>query len=95
MITPFRKNWAKGARLDFLESHIDAHHEKRRNGRGAGIEYTHQVINAFVLKFSWWLPMHQDPPPDFVPDESTLSAEDLGMKKAALDRLVTVRRAAF
>ena len=35
--------------------------------------------------------MQPDPPPDFVPDESTLSAEDLSMKKAVLDRLVTVR----
>lgn len=91
VITPFRKNWAKGARLAFLESHIDAHQEKRRNGRAAGLEYTQQVINAFVAKFSWWLPMQPDPPPDFVPDESTLSAEDLSMKKVALDKLVTVR----
>ena len=54
------------------------------------MEYAHSVVNAFVVRFPWWLPMSAEPDPEVDYAESTLSPEDLELKKKALDRLTKV-----
>lgn len=82
LLRTLKKGWAKGARLAFLESHIQAYKEAGLHSKRRRTSYTDQVVNEWFTRFHWTLPIESDDPSPSTP--STTIAEDLSPADAKL-----------
>ncbi|KAJ8518862.1 hypothetical protein ONZ45_g4096 [Pleurotus djamor] len=60
---PLTRNWAKGARLEFLVDNLDSYIESASRDRNASRTTLNRIVNDYFAKFSWRLPLTVDPPP--------------------------------
>ena len=83
LLRTLKKGWAKGARLAFLESHIQAYKEAGLHSKCRRTAYVDQVVNEWFTRWHWTLPIESDDPSD--PSKpSTTIAEDLSPADAKL-----------
>jgi hypothetical protein len=75
LLRTLKKGWAKGARLAFLEGHIQGYKEAGLHSKRRRISYTDQVVNEWFTRFQWTLPIESDDPSPSTP--STTIAEDI------------------
>ena len=82
LLRTLKKGWAKGARLAFLESHIQAYKEAGRHSKRRRTAYVDQVINEWFTRFHWSLPVDTNSPSPSL--TATTFAEDLSPADAKL-----------
>jgi hypothetical protein len=90
-----KRNWAKGSRLTFLNSHLDAFKAARLQSLSKASEYIDQVVNEYFRRFDWRLPLTEEPTvplnADAIPPMEILSAEELEKKAKIVAQMKTVR----
>lgn len=75
LLRTLKKGWAKGARLSFLEGHIQPYKEAGLHSKARRTAYVDQVVNEWFARFHWTLPIDNDDPSPSTP--SSTIAEDL------------------
>ena len=75
LLCTLKKGWAKGARLAFLQSHIQAYKEAGLHSKNCCTAYVDQVVNKWFTQFHWISPIESNNPSSSEP--STMIAEDL------------------
>ena len=56
-----KRNWAKGSRLAFLNSHLKGFVAACLQSHAKASDYTDRVINEYFVKFNWHLPLNKKP----------------------------------
>lgn len=94
-VLPFRRNWAKGSRLAFLESKILPYKDARHKSKSAADDYADQVVNEFCAIYPYDAPMDQELAADQPPVERCLDISltqfERDKKAALISRLRTVQ----
>ncbi|KAJ8509187.1 hypothetical protein ONZ45_g8617 [Pleurotus djamor] len=65
---PLTRNWAKGARLEYLDDNLDKFIESLNHGRDASRALLDSVVNGYFSIFDWRLPLTAEPDPANPPD---------------------------
>ncbi|KAJ8502452.1 hypothetical protein ONZ45_g11743 [Pleurotus djamor] len=87
---PLTRNWAKGARLEYLVDHLDEYIENADRGRDACRATLDRIVNDYFKKFDWRLPLTDDPDPTSPPNrDETLSAADNDTKGLVVSKMRT------
>ena len=82
LLRTLKKGWAKGARLAFLQSHIQPYKEAGLHSKSRRTAYVDRVVNEWFTRFHWTSPIESDDPSSSEP--STTIAEDLSEADAKL-----------
>ena len=96
-----KRNWAKGQRLEFLQSHLVPYQSALRQSRARGAEYADTVVNKYFESFHWRLPIDEDPPttspvnPDSAPMQEDLTEEEQREKGEVISKMRKVIRILF
>lgn len=92
-----KRNWAKGSRLAFLNSHLDPFRAARLQSLTKGSEYIDRVVNEYFRRYDWKLPLHEEPVddpgmpnPQIDATSETLDAEQLERKGKVIAQMKSV-----
>lgn len=98
VLPPLKRKWAKGSRLAFLTSHLDAYKTclRRKRDRSSLSELNDTIVREYFRRFDWRLPVDVEPPLPIVPVDpnappESLSLEDEAMKAAVIAQMKNVR----
>jgi hypothetical protein len=90
-----KRNWAKGARLTFLENYIDDYKTALLTKKAPAV--LDGIVNAWFARFHWTIPLsaETDLPPTTLPvgpdGHEILSKENRKLKAEVVERTRTVR----
>jgi hypothetical protein len=95
IILSLKHNWAKGRRLEFLESHLAGYQAALRQSHSRGSEYGDSVVNQYFVLFPWRLGIDEEPLPGppvdpNMPPEEDLTEEDVQVKGAVISKMKKV-----
>ncbi|KAJ8494862.1 hypothetical protein ONZ45_g13091 [Pleurotus djamor] len=65
---PLTRNWAKGARLEYLDDNLDKFIDSLNHGRDASRAALDGIVNGYFRLFDWRLPLSIEPDPTKPPD---------------------------
>ncbi|KAF9502209.1 hypothetical protein BDN71DRAFT_1515911 [Pleurotus eryngii] len=85
----FGRGWAKGARLIFLQSHLERYKTACNESRSKGHDVMDSIHNAYFKQFDWRQPVTEEPEEGAPPPNplKPLSPEERKLKGAVVDRL--------
>ncbi|KAF9492486.1 hypothetical protein BDN71DRAFT_1473741, partial [Pleurotus eryngii] len=89
MKSRFGRGWAKGARLIFLQSHLERYKTACNESRSKGHDVMDSIHNAYFKQFDWRQPITEEPEEGAPPPNplEPLSPEERKLKGAVVDRL--------
>ena len=89
-----KRNWAKGSRLAFLNSHLENFRAARLQSLSKSSDYIDQVVNEYFKRFDWRLPLTEEPTVPFdtgaIETVETLGADDLDRKGKIIAQMKAV-----
>ncbi|KAG9226990.1 hypothetical protein CCMSSC00406_0008962 [Pleurotus cornucopiae] len=61
---PFTRNWAQGARLEFLNEWLPRYQAAVKERRSKATELINTILNSYFRRFDWRMPVTEEPGPD-------------------------------
>lgn len=89
VLEAFKKGWAKGSRLKFLQDRLADYKSALQQSKTKGNDFLDTTLTAYFKIYPWDLPMDLEPlPPQLpAPPPVALSPYDQAMKQAVIKRM--------